>query len=383
MTDYDLVVIGAGCAGLALGAELARWGQAAPAACVLDARDRYENDRTWCFWSAPDDPWLRAARASWPAWAVGRLGRTPVVQRSSKFRYTCLPSIDYYRLQQRTIQAHPGVDLHLGTRVGGVEFRRGQFRVATDSGELTARQVVDTRPDRNVRPILWQQFEGLEIRTSSACFDSASAGLMLDMHCDEYGFVFTYVLPFAADHALVEVTRFTVEPLPERQLKRDSRQTLEQRAGQAQIEVLRHETGLLPMGWWPDPPGKERQPVRAGAGAGALRSSSGYGFARMQSWARRCARSIVDGGGAFGHPAEPAWRRLMDRRFLQVIRREPRLAPQLFERIGERLDADRFVRFMSDGASWSDTAMMIAALPMRPFLLPLSGRQRRHFHAGA
>jgi lycopene beta-cyclase len=53
----DVVVIGAGCAGLSLGFNLAKMGEDAPKTIFLEQRLEYHNDRTWCFWDQKETVW--------------------------------------------------------------------------------------------------------------------------------------------------------------------------------------------------------------------------------------------------------------------------------------------------------------------------------------
>ncbi|NBD95966.1 MAG: hypothetical protein GVY11_05770 [Gammaproteobacteria bacterium] len=371
MNDVELIVVGAGCAGLALGAALSGLGRATPRTLLVDGREAYSDDRTWSFWAEAGNPWLERAAASWSAWRIGRLNAPAHTLHSDRLRYASLRAIDYYRVQLGAIERNGDIQLSRNTRVRSIEWQDGRFRVETDAGVLTARQVVDTRPDpEGAPPMLWQQFSGLEIQCAQGRFDAGAAGLMLDMDCDEQGFIFTYLLPFAPDHALVESTRFSASRLPAEQLERDTARALARCHDTGEVEILRREAGLLPMGFWPESNHDAHQPVRAGAAGGALRSASGYGFLRMQAWADRCAKRLAKQGKALPHPPEPTWRRLMDRRFLGVIQGRPDLAPALFERMASRLPGDRLARFLSDEARASDVLAMIAAMPKRAFLFP-------------
>lgn len=367
MRQADLVIVGAGCAGLALAGQLAAAGDRAPLTIVLDQRDRYADDRTWCFWAPRRGPWHELARARWSSWRIGRQGHQGVVQSMDAWPYHCVAAIDYYTDRCRRIESNPSVRIELATPVEAVEASEGGCRVETPGGAIEARQVVDTRPPGDAAPVLWQQFHGMEVRTASACFDPLSVDLMTDMTCDEHGFAFTYVLPFAPDHALVELTRFVPEPLARHRIESDCRHALNARVGTDRVEVVRREQACLPMGWWP-PTRSPGHVVPAGVGAGALRSASGYGFLRIQAWARRCAESLLETGRALPHPPEPAWRRAMDGQFLKLIRTRPGLAPALFEAMANNLDARDFVRFLGDEGSLRDAARMIAALPAGPFI---------------
>ncbi len=47
---FDLVIIGGGCAGLSLAYQLSQFGENCPKTLIIEERELYTNDRTWCFW---------------------------------------------------------------------------------------------------------------------------------------------------------------------------------------------------------------------------------------------------------------------------------------------------------------------------------------------
>ena len=64
----------------------------------------------------------------------------------------------------------------------------------------------------------------------------------------------------------------------------------------------------------------------------------------------------------------------MDQLFLDVVARDPALAPELFNRMLTQTEPARFVRFMNDQATLVDCMSIIASMPKRPFLTALSRR---------
>ena len=73
-TDADLIVLGAGCAGLALASRLSRYGDLAPRTVILDQRKDYSNDRTWCFWGDEATPFARDAGHQWRRLRISAAG---------------------------------------------------------------------------------------------------------------------------------------------------------------------------------------------------------------------------------------------------------------------------------------------------------------------
>jgi lycopene beta-cyclase len=108
--------------------------------------------------------------------------------------------------------------------------------------------------------------------------------------------------------------------------------------------------------------------VNAGIGGGALRASSGYGFLRIQRWAKQAADAMIQRNSLVGQPATPPVLAFMDRIFLQVIKQNPELGPIIFERLLARVAPIRFLRFMDDQPSIIDLVSIIISLPKTPFL---------------
>ena len=189
---------------------------------------------------------------------------------------------------------------------------------------------------------------------------------MEDMSTDEYGFRFTYTLPFSRRHALVEETRFTHRDVPPGELQRGLRQTLASIPGGT--ETLRVESGRLPMAVHRAQNDAPDGLVMAGIGGGAIRASTGYAFLRIQQWASNCAYRIHRGDAPRPHASEPRWRAAIDRLFLRVLRTQPELGPRLFMAMGKGLSAETLVRFLSDEGRPTDFARVACVLPKKPFL---------------
>ncbi len=61
----DIIIIGAGCAGLSLAWQLTQRGLSGRNVVLLEPRTEYGRDRTWCFWNVlPHD--FDAAASAWP-----------------------------------------------------------------------------------------------------------------------------------------------------------------------------------------------------------------------------------------------------------------------------------------------------------------------------
>ena len=358
--DVDIAILGGGCAGLSVAVRLAAAGRSLR---VLEPRASYVEDRAWSFWRTARDPFEDCVRHSWPSWDVHGPGG-PVHRSSRTLRYQTVGAGAFYDRAQALIGDHPHATLSLGVRASDVARSPDGWRVDTDSGALSARQVIDTRPPRR-KPGYGQFFLGREIRTEKPVFDPETVQLMQFRSGHSSGVDFVYILPFARDLALVEVTSFApVAPS-------DTVFETWLRAEIAALDpghhaVLREERGALPMevGFQEhDTDGR----IRMGLGGGAARPSTGYAFTRIQHQADLVTRALTHGSPVPVSLDGPV-ARFMDRVFLQVVQTMPERGPALFESLFRNVARDRLEKFLSGSVHPVDRLSVMSSLPTWPFL---------------
>jgi lycopene beta-cyclase len=367
-SDADVLILGAGCAGLAIAQRLAGTGLAVR---LVEPRTAYTEDRTWSFWTGQPQAYGDALRRKWSAWSVSNR-ESSVRRTSARLHYVTLSSERVYASALRTIDASDTLTLHRGTRVVAEPQACGEGRIAveTDRGRLIGRTVVDTRP-ANIVADYGQSFVGREICTERAVFDAHTVGLMhfAPPQADRIGFV--YVLPFAPDRALIETTCFA-PPGATGDLEADLERACDAFAAGAAWQEVRRERGFIPM-TAAGPKAQTDTPglVRAGLAGGAARPSTGYAFQRIQHAATVCAERLARGAPpAIAYP-EGAVSRWMDGLFLSVLRRWPEAGPDLMMRMFRHTPRDRLERFLSGSISPADRLAVVRSLPPGPFLQAL------------
>lgn len=375
-TDVDLVILGGGCAGLSLALRLAEQPGLCRSVSVLESRSAYHHDRSWCFWRVGPHRFERLVKRSWSQVALHSATQEVHVNCAST-PYQLLESGAFYHHARQTIGTNAAVQLEMGVTVlAPPRPVPGGWRVVTSTGEVTAKQVIDTRPPSRPQrggALLWQSFLGEELVCDRAVFNPRRVELM-DFADDSPGAVaFTYVLPLAHNRALIETTLFDPQPREPADLARRQQMTVQRLCGAASSYVARTESGILPMGLVPIDGTHGQLPLshghwRAGLMSGAARPASGYAFQRIQRWADGCSAALRNGWDPTGHRPDPLLTRLMDRLFLDVLRSHPERGPELFTSLFGRAATPRIVRFLSDQASFADRVAVAASLPTGLFL---------------
>lgn len=379
--DVDLLILGGGCAGLSLGIRLAALSEGCPRTLILERRSQYAHDRTWCFWGeegVASHPW---AQHSWERMHL-QLGPETLSIPCGDTPYHMLPSHHFYSVATHVIEASSHVELQMDSAITDMpEKKDGLWHVQTSQGSVRAARVIDTRPPAEVNAgdaTLWQSFSGIEVETSVDCFDASQIELM-DFAPPHPSFVgFTYLLPTSPRRALIEVTRFAVEPYGPEALAQALADEVARYTHGAAYATLHQEHGILPMSAHQKKTAHDPSYLQVGLFAGAARPSTGYAFQRIQRWADACARQLGNADLPSGHAPDPLLRRAMDALFLQVIRANTATAPALFMALFRHVAPERMIRFLSDKATLSDYVAIIRALPAGQFLreIPQAFRSR-------
>ena len=376
-SEYDLVIIGAGLAGLSLACwllQLAKDGPATrPRVCFLEPRTFYSNDRTWCFWDLEPHPFRDLITHRWSCWQVSQ-GDQTARQSDGNAAYSMLPADALYQYALAKIEDVPDFDLHLGVTVSGVEHTDDGALVSAGQRLWSAKAVIDTRPPDKGQLAsgvgLWQVFSGLEITCPKHGLDISTATLM-DFQPGYPHPCFLYLLPLDEDHFLVEWTAFQPEKEPAPDYRSDLDSWL-QRQNLGYYEVTREESGSLPMLRMPKVQNVGRV-IRAGVGAGWMRAATGYHFVSCQRGSAALARQILaahaSGDWMLQDPVVRAgWLDWMDSVFLRALKRHPDKASQWFVGLFAATSAAQMSRFMNDQPRWRDALAVANALPPWPFV---------------
>ena len=378
-TDADLVILGGGCAGLSLALRLAEQPGLCRRVIVLESRQAYQHDRSWCFWRLGPHRFESLVARSWSRVAVRSATHAVQVDCAST-PYQLLESGAFYQQAEETIQASDTVRLQMGVTVLAVpQPMPGGWRITTSTGVVTAAQIIDTRPPRWPQrgdALLWQSFLGQEVICDSPVFDSSRVELMDFANDLPDAIAFTYVLPLTNHRALIETTLFDPSPYAPADLALRQQRAVQRLCGAASSRVVRTEAGILPMGLLSsgntDPQLEHAGGYcRVGLMSGAARPASGYAFQRIQRWADRCSAAVRSGYDPIKHSPDPLLTRFMDRLFLDVLRRHPARGPELFTNLFDRVAMPRIARFLSDRASLADRIAVAASLPTGLFLAQL------------
>jgi lycopene beta-cyclase len=244
--------------------------------------------------------------------------------------------------------------------------------VLVDDRQIHGSWVFDSlpvRPDPNTPyQTLRMHFRGWEVTTPKPAFDPGTATFM-DFRTPQAGQMrFFYVLPFAPDRALVEVTVFSRDVLRRSEYEAALRAYL---SGVLQIEdyaVISEERGSVPITDDPLQRALGRRVMAIGARAGRIKPSTGYAFVRVQKDSEEILDSLLLHGHPFDVPDDPDLYDILDAVLLKVIADRGEHLEAAFAGMFSRNPAERILRFLDESSSPWENLKIIASMPPRAFV---------------
>lgn len=375
--DADLIIAGAGCAGLSALSQVLDGPASDRRVIVIDRHFEPGDDRTWAFWGTSDAPFANLADRRWsrlrvrfPGWettdqlgAGSRSGRRTymrvrrrVYDREILDRASLCPNVHFV--------AQDIVDIRDEGNCGVVELPEGELRAPIVF--QSARLAPDDR-HAVVRHPLRQHFGGWEVVTERPVFDPHVATLM-DFDTDQHdGSAFFYVLPDARDRALVEHTLFSLRPRPRTFYDDHIRAHLD-RLGAGEVTITRREYGSIPMEdrrlrqrWG-------RHVWNLGTVGGMTKPTTGYTFQRIHAQTRHLVSTWLADGWPSPLPEPPRRYGFADRTLLNILHHHPELGRPIFERLFRTTSVDDVLSFLDEDTTLTQDARMMSKLPWRPFL---------------
>ena len=372
-SNFDIIILGGGCAGLSLGMRLAKLGQDCPRVAIVEKREQYVADRTWSYWASQSAELKHLARAEWKQVAINGDGKNLCID-CADVPYQAIDAGAFYDAAVAEIVGNPNILFYRGDEVKAVCKVNGLWEVGLSRGTLSGRQVVDTRPVLDAGcavPLMWQSFSGVEVECAEDIFDDGVATLMDFIQGSEGQVNFLYVLPYSRRRALIEVTVFGRELRSAGDLASILAEQVRKVTRSAAAKIIYREHYAIPMGLPELERSKDESYVRAGIEAGGARPATGYVFQRIQRWAGEASERVRGGQPVRGHRVDPWVMRKMDRIFLRVLLRNPERGPELFVRLFAMRDPRSVIRFMHDEATILDYLKIMCALPRGLFLAEL------------
>ena len=343
---FDLVILGAGLSGLALGAAMAQTGRRMRT-LVLEPRDIRPNPRQWVFPTPPAHVLRRFEAGRLSEFEVESLNGAVLHRPLDQLVLARVPAQDVQDASLDRMASEPRIKLETGVRIDQIRRARSRVDLDTSLGGVRTSWLVDTRPLEDVGLPAGRGVQ-LSQLVSAPLEDGRIERVRIKLASADAPLIDQWIL--SRDHAVQEQARFTLAP-PGAPL--DALQTERLQDWGVRADALRQAQGVWPLAYRPLRRGGGRV-ILAPADAYGLRFAPGMAALRLHRWAQTQARRLTYGIGLYAPPPPPRSARLSTLRIEAMIARSPRLAAQGLHALLYEAPADGVMRTLSGAASWSD-----------------------------
>lgn len=360
MQDFEIIILGAGAAGLSLAYHLERAGMHRRILLVERERRR-TNDRTWCFWESSDGPFESVVSKRWDHILVHGEGFSRRFEIAPN-AYKMIRGADFYAFMDAQLERQANVTRLYGN-VQRTEDGPDGAKVWVDGQVFRGRWVFNSilrpgAPGRGYHHLL-QHFKGHVLETRTPAFDPSAATFM-DFRTPQRGSTrFVYVLPTSAHRALVEYTVFSGAMLPEAEYDDGLSRYLSEVLELQEYTILETEQGVIPM---TDAPFTLRPSVHVmniGTAGGCTKPSTGYTFRHIQAQSERIVSSLRQTGQPFYAVPRFERHRWMDSVLLRVLATGREDGSRVFTRLFQTNPVHRVLEFLNENTDLiEDIALM-------------------------
>ncbi len=335
---------------------------------IIDPDTKLINDKTYCFWENSEDLIVKRCKHlishQWEKVSVN----SSKPQLLSPLKYFYISSFDLYRELQRIIEKYNILRIHQPV----LEIKKSEHGVAAITNDETflSKTVFDSRPPyylnlKKNESHLLQSFLGYVIEVENKLPDYNCVDLMdFDVEQNEYT-QFVYILPFSENKLLVELTRFGVSQLMQKEAEPILDKYITKRFGTYKIAAI--EIGNIPMSNADILTDNIPNVISIGGRSGAIKPSTGYAFKNMFKHAENIANSlqnmhqlkVVNHINRF---------KFYDRLLLLILRNDPPSGKKIFETLFQKNNAKNVLQFMDEKTSIFQDIKILSSLPFKPFL---------------
>ncbi len=374
-TVYDIIIAGAGCAGLSLlYAILNSPSLSSQTILVVDKSFEKSNDRTWCFWEEGQGVFENLVCKQWEQISIHKESFSTILA-TDPFVYKMIQGEDFYNYVISYAKGFENVhwvesSIHL------VDNQDNQVVVEWDGGNAYGKKVFSsilqqeklfTISQSNLsNPFLWQHFKGWLIQFDEPVFNEMEARLM-DFNVNQHqATAFMYQLPLTHRKALVEYTLFSKDILSASQYETEIKSYLKINFPNKNYQILHEEIGAIPMTSQSFAKNEGNIYV-IGTLGNAVKASTGYAFQFIQKQVKQIV-SQLEKGVTIDTQVHNTRHSFYDAVLLYILDHKLMEGSEIFKRIFEKNSAETIFKFLSNTSNIVEDIKIMRSLPTHIFL---------------
>jgi lycopene beta-cyclase len=370
MMDANIIVVGAGCAGMQLINALLKLPAEQTGDILLIESNRQINHKSWCFWTNKQSEYDFLIEKYWSELKFGSSG-SDLSGEITPYRYNYINSELFFEYHDQLISSSSRVKV-VYEDVIRFESDYGLKQVYTQDNRYQAQHVysslIDFSAIENNKILLWQHFKGWFIKTEQAVFKSNQATIMDFNIAQGEAVHFMYVLPFSETEALIEFTSFSsMDCYSDHDYDAYLEKYISEKFN-CSYELIREERGKIPMTDFEFPACSKDGIIHIGSAAGAIKPSTGYAFNRISRHTEYLIKCFLTKNINIKTLPGSDRFHFYDTLLLQIIQNQPEKVAVIMEQLFLHNSFKQILSFLDESTSLLQELSLFNTLPKRLFL---------------
>ncbi len=287
---YDVIIIGAGLSGLTLANEIIT--RTSKSVLILEKKKKFSNDKNWCFWNVPENPFTKYADNIWSK-VVIKIDKKKKELESKGINYLRIKPLTFYKRILSSFKKR-NVTILMNQKINHLNIDKNEKIIKSNNIEYKSNLIFDSRPNKidNKKNRLFQHFYGFEVLFEKKVLDIDKITLM-DFQCFSKGINFFYILPFSSRRALIETTYFSTTIYKSNKYKKDIINYIKKNFNGYNYKLISKEKGIIPMFYESNL--RENKLIKIGLSGNWIRASTGYSFQNSFINAKMIVDNLISG----------------------------------------------------------------------------------------
>jgi len=370
MIDANIIVVGAGCAGMQLINALLKLPAEQTGDILLIESNRQIIHKSWCFWTSKPTDYDFLIEKYWTELQFGS-SNSDLSGEIKPYRYNYINSELFYEYHGQLISNSSRVRV-IYEEVKMFKSDHGLKQVFTQNNIYQAQHVyssiIDYSTIVNDKVLLWQHFKGWFIKTDQEVFKPNQATIM-DFNIDQgQAAHFMYVLPFSETEALVEFTSFSsMDHYSDQTYDAYLEKYISERY-HCSYELIREERGKIPMTNFEFPACSKDGVIHIGSASGAIKPSTGYAFNRISRHTEYLIKCFLTKNSDIKSLPGSDRFHFYDTLLLQIIQDHPEKVSVIMDQLFSKNSFKQILTFLDEKSSLWQELSLFSTLPKRLFL---------------
>jgi lycopene beta-cyclase len=370
---FDIIITGAGAAGLSLAYRAIKEGVWGNLSVLIVDDGANKAEKTWCFWQNKDSVFESLVFKKWDNFSFYTNQNKHIALKTKDYQYKMIRSVDFFETTLSYLHQQKNITFISG-EVKDIKSNEKKASVIIDGTSYTSRYVFNSilpTPLLEKKDIyLLQHFKGYFIKTQQDIFEENSIHFMDFRVHQNHGSTFVYVLPLNKREALIEYTVFSEKVLNSDVYDVALKNYIKNVLNIPTYEITKEEFGIIPMTDFKFTR-KKGNIIHIGTAGGDTRGSTGYTFNNIQKTVTSILSAFkTHSDSQISVNTIPKIHQWFDSTILQVLNQKKYLGDQIFTDIFKRVDANIVLKFLDGETSLIENLKVMNSVKGHYFIKP-------------